>query len=67
MPSDQVQIPTVRFSFTKPTECGQTQSLPISLTYLIRLVEAGPVPTLADAAILAIDKWDAPLRAARRS
>jgi hypothetical protein len=57
MPSDYVLIPTDRFSFTKSTECGQRRSLqPTSLTHLISLVEAGSVPTLSDAAILAIDK-----------
>jgi hypothetical protein len=50
-------LPTVRFSLTKTTECSQTRSLqPTSLTHLISLVEAGSVPTLADAAILAIDR-----------
>jgi hypothetical protein len=49
---------------TKTTECSQTRSLlPTSLTHLISLVEAGSVPTLADAAILAIDR-DRPIRPA---
>ena len=59
MPSDSVPIPTIRFSFTKTTECRRSQSLrPTSLTHFVSLVEAGSVPTLADAAILAIDSQE---------
>jgi transposase InsO family protein len=57
MPSDSVPIPTVGFSFTKTMESRRSQSLQSSsLTRLISLVEAGSVPTLAEAAVLAIHR-----------
>jgi hypothetical protein len=56
MPSDSIRIPTVRFSFTKTMESRRSQSLRLTpLAHLNSLAEAGPVPTLADGAILAID------------
>ena len=63
MPLDSFPIPTVRFAFTKTMESRRSQSLRLTpLAHLNSLAVAGPIPTLADAAILAIDRayWSRP-------
>jgi hypothetical protein len=55
MPSASVRLLAARFSVTETTERRQSLSLrPTSLAHRNSLVEAGSVPSLAPAAILAI-------------
>jgi len=55
--SDSVPIPTVRFIITKTVESRRLQSVRSTwLTHSSGLVQPGPVPTLADGVILAMDR-----------
>jgi integrase len=63
MPSASVQLPAARFSVTGTTERLRSLSLrPTSLARRDTLLEAGSVPSLTPAAILAIHRTAAPLR-----
>jgi hypothetical protein len=55
MPSDSVRLPAARLSVTETTERRRSQNpRPTSLAHRNNLVDAGPVPSLASASILAI-------------
>jgi hypothetical protein len=64
MPSASVRLLAARFLVTETTERRRSLSLrPTSLAHRNSLVEAGSVPSLAPAAILAIHRWVARRRA----